>query len=580
MKWAKGLFHDRQDVVEYRSVPGVDHGDEFDGDQATLSRPSNSPSWQSWRCLVRLSVTARVSIFLSFVLVASLLYVTPAHRVALSTSDSTSSSSFFHLLIPATSSGAGLCKNIFSAAALDYPTPRLINWKMHYSGGDRFGGLHIAKITGTLDYLKSLGPESDQELVLMVDGFDMWFQLPPIVLLDRYQRIINRHNDRIRRRLGRAMDREGVKQTIIMAAQNMCWPQDNSEPICYVVPDSELAHDVYGNVTDTDSRHARARWLNSGFMMGPVADVYKLLKAVHNVALQNPSRGSDQASFNDVFGQQEYYRELVRERHLATLQRLIARVNRVFGLEDERSKMVLSANSTLFPTSDTANSDDYEFHLGPDYLGELTMTIDGRPEDLAWHSHSKPEDAARWSIEKGIPPPVRVTNLPDDIARAVPPFSIPKAWKSAKHNNSTQTDDDNDDERTREEATLAQRSWSSVPLYTHLYTGVVPSTIHFNLPKHNMNTDWDKMWMFPRLREQLSARVLAPRAPVAVMPEQKGIRRQRWWSSIDSKGGMMAENASTPLWLSWETLCNSDEIENEVFRDKKGPWVDPRSAKP
>jgi len=561
----------------------VDHGDEFDSDRAALSRSSSSPS--SWRILTRLSVTARVSIFLSIVLVISLLSATPAaHQAAPSSfnATSTSSSSFFHLLIPATSSGVGLCKNVFSAAALDYPTPRLINWKMHYSSGDRFGGLHLAKITGTLDYLNSLGPESDQELVLMVDGFDMWFQLPPSVLIDRYQRIITRHNDRIRRRLGRAMERQRIQQTIIMAAQNMCWPQDNSEPICYVVPDSELAHDVYGNVTDTDSRYARARWVNSGFLMGPVADVRKLLKAVNKIALQNPGRGSDQASFNDAFGQQEYYRELVRQWHLSAPQRLVARVNKVFGLEDERSKMVLSANSTLFPNSDTANSDDYEFHLGVDYLGELTITVDGRPEDLAWYTHSKPEDAAKWSLERGIPPPLRVKSLPDDIARAAPPFYIPKGSKSLKDSsNKTQAGaDDADDDVAREEIAISQQSWASVPLYTHLYTGVVPSTIHFNLPKHNMNTDWDKLWMFPRLREQLRGRVFAPRAPVAVIPEQKSLGRQQWWGSIDSKGGMMAENASTPLWLSWETVCNSEEIENEVFRDKQGPWIDPRSAKP
>jgi hypothetical protein len=165
-----------------------------------------------------------------FVLVISFLFARPAaDQAALSASASTSSSSFFHLLIPANSSGVGLCKTALSAAALDYPTPRLINWNLHYSsedriGGDRFGGQHIAKIMGALDYLNSLGPESDQELVWMVDGFDLWFQLPSSVLIDRYQRIINRHNDRMRRRLGRAMKREDIKQTIIMAAGSCVGP--------------------------------------------------------------------------------------------------------------------------------------------------------------------------------------------------------------------------------------------------------------------------------------------------------------------------------------------------------------------
>lgn len=559
----------------------MDHGDEFESEKTTLSKPNSSLFFRPWIWITRLSVTARVSLLLSGVLVLSFMFATSAdHKVSPSTSAFNSSSNFFHLLVPATSSvGPGLCRNVFSAAVLGYPTPRLVNWgqKAPTPGGDEYDGTHLAKITGLLDYLATLGPESDQDLVLMVDGFDLWFQLPPNVLIDRYQRIVNRHNDRIRRRLGRAMDRQGIKQSIIMNAQNICWPQDNSEPVCYVVPDSELAHDVYGEgKTDNSPRSARARWLNSGFMMGPVGDVRKLLKAVNNVILQNPGRGSDQASFNDVFGQQEYYRELVREWHLSAPQRLMARVNKMFGIEDERSKMVLSANSTLFPTSDTANSDEYEFHLGPDYLGELTLTLDNRAEDMDWHTHSDLEEAAKWTREKDIPPPIRIASLSDDIAHSVPPFSILDRQHD-KDKNGTRTSDDSDNEKTREQVTLAQKPWSDVPLYTHLYTGVVPSTIHFNRPKYKMATDWDKIWMFPHLRELLSARMLAPRAPVAVIPERQGFARQQWWSPIDGKGGVIGENGTTPVWVSWETVCNAEEIENEVFVDHKGPWVDPRS---
>ncbi|KAK5046157.1 hypothetical protein LTR84_008614 [Exophiala bonariae] len=582
MKWVNRLFHNPGDGAQYRSVPGMDRGDEFQSDKTTTLRPNNWLfSWPSLISRTRLSVTGRVSLLLSMVLVVSVIFSTPTtNELPLSTPTSNSTSNFLHLLIPATSSREhGLCRNVFSAAVLGYPTPRLINWgntKAPAPGGDEYDGTHLAKITGLLSYLDALGPESDQELILMVDGFDLWFQLPPNVLIDRYQRIVNRHNMRIRRRLGRAMDRQGIRQSIIMNSQNMCWPQDNQAPVCSVVPESEVPPDIYGKgKTDKSPRSTRNRWLNSGFMMGPVGDVRKLLKAVNNMILQTPGRGSDQAAFNEVFGQQEYFRELVRDWHLTAPQRLMARVNSAFGIVDERSKKVLGTKSTFWPTSDIAISDDYEFHLGPDYLSELVQTLDNRAEDMDWHVFSKPEEVVKWTEEKGLPTPVRIGDLPVDIARSEPPFSTLKGYKNA-----TNSGADNDDQGTLEDLNLARRSWSDVRLYTNLYTGVVPSTIHFNRPKYKMDTDWDKIWMFPHLRDLLSARVRAPREPVAVIPEQSGLPRQVWWSPIDSKGGMIGDNSSTPVWVSWEEACNGEAVQDKVFVDEKGLWVDPRSPLP
>lgn len=230
-------------------------------------------------------------------------------------------SNFFHLLVPAASEGERLCKVLFSAAALNYPTPRVLNWKKKFDGGqnDLFGGTHIAKISGFLDYLITLGPESDQEMVVLVDGYDMWFQLRPSVLIERYYRILNRQNARLRERLGSAVHKESIYQTIIAGA-GYCWPQEHDHPSCYVVPDGELLRSTYAmersQASGADDHIPR--WVNSGSFMGPVFDVRNLVERAYQILKDQPNVGSDQWAFNEILPQQEYQREIFRAHHLST----------------------------------------------------------------------------------------------------------------------------------------------------------------------------------------------------------------------------------------------------------------------
>jgi hypothetical protein len=96
---------------------------------------------------------------------------------------------FWHLLAPATQTDLNLCKVILSAAILNYSMPTLVNWNRKYDNPDlSSGGSHLAKIPEILEYLTMLGPEYNDDLVLIVDGYDTWFQLKPDVLLSRYLR--------------------------------------------------------------------------------------------------------------------------------------------------------------------------------------------------------------------------------------------------------------------------------------------------------------------------------------------------------------------------------------------------------
>ena len=84
-----------------------------------------------------------------------------------------------HLLVPATSSNADLCKLLLSAQVLGYPVPHLINYGAVEDLEDAYKQ-HLTKVAGILRYLEQLdttNDESDEELVLIVDGYDIWFQV-------------------------------------------------------------------------------------------------------------------------------------------------------------------------------------------------------------------------------------------------------------------------------------------------------------------------------------------------------------------------------------------------------------------
>lgn len=117
---------------------------------------------------------------------------------------------------------------------MGYPNPTIVAWQesteQHNALG---GGSHLAKISKTLEYLNSLEPDQDDELVLMMDGYDIWFQLPVEAMARMYHRANERENARLRSRLGRAADIEGIRQDIIFGAGKRCAPNLLWSIACY-----------------------------------------------------------------------------------------------------------------------------------------------------------------------------------------------------------------------------------------------------------------------------------------------------------------------------------------------------------
>ena len=112
---------------------------------------------------------------------------------------------------------------------------------------------------------------------------DIWFQLRVETLISRYYSITAAENERIQQRLGRAADIEGIEQKIIFGSGKRCAPNQVHTVACYPVHDSPLPMDTYGANTDTimgrnKYTSLRQRWLNSGFIIGPVKDLRPMFK--------------------------------------------------------------------------------------------------------------------------------------------------------------------------------------------------------------------------------------------------------------------------------------------------------------
>ena len=194
---------------------------------------------------------------------------------------------------------------LLSAAILGYPTPVIINWEQKFDDTSLVeGGSHLGKITGVLEYLQSLPAWNEDDLVLMIDSYDLWLQLRPQTLLDRYFDINRRADERMRSELGpKVAEKHGIRQEIVFGCQKRCWPWTSDDPPCYAVPNSSFPSDIFGPRTDTPSDNEenpyinnRPRFLVSGTVLGTVRALRRLFYQAKTQLEYESNFGSDQVS--------------------------------------------------------------------------------------------------------------------------------------------------------------------------------------------------------------------------------------------------------------------------------------------
>ena len=505
-----------------------------------------------------------------------------------------------HVLIPATHPNINLCKTILSASLLGYPAPILINWNQELHPNQANGGTHLAKIAATLPYLQGLDPSHDDDLVLLVDAYDLWFLLPESVLIERYFNINHHANKRLATRLGRkAVAEESISQTVVFGAGKRCAPNQIHTIACYPIPDSPLPDDLYYENTDTDlgpNEHFfhKHRWLNSGSIMGPVRDLRNIFARAEEILQSQPKidpedngshssdgvyYGSDQSIFAKIWGQQEFQREVIRRRYggdpnaeqnpgtrrkdsFRGKQRggFWTRVRR-FPSSKGHEAQDEAQDGMLLRKRSSGNIDALRPFdiLSPPFMHEKMEPLDGHPlefgigvdyfADLA-HQTINSEADVRWLLHNQSLSDQITDRTRWDCKWRLPENGLPKDILSDESMRILQ-----DVMNGGEEVEGDGVRWEDQLLYTHLCLGTIPAMIHHNGDKGARERDWSKPWWQIHSRSVLDRKNREVESG-ATMSWQEYIEQPRIGTGREWGGAWT--NTADHEYLRFEQLCPND----------------------
>jgi hypothetical protein len=219
-----------------------------------------------------------------------------------------------HVVLPATNASPRFCRSLSTLLIHDYE-PVIINWQ-----GSKH---HSAKIHSLLDYLEkhtsalfekqqfdpTSPPQCQDErgdIVVSLDANDVFTQRPLESVLAEFEKMPER---------------------IVYSAEKGCHPL--GEAWCSQVNDGPLPSNFYGPQTDNlkDLPHSRARFLNSGFVIGFAKDLHTLYtEAAQQAKLREGHFKADQSIFGPIF---------VSGRHNMTLDYKGAMATPIFFFELE-----------------------------------------------------------------------------------------------------------------------------------------------------------------------------------------------------------------------------------------------------
>lgn len=486
------------------------------------------------------------------------------------------------IFMPADSPSLDLCKTIMSSVALGYPLPTLLNWYGEFNHPEwHFGGSHIAKLESLLAVIDEIlrnsqeGDSHDDDLAMLVDAYDIWFQLPPSVLIRRYHQLNREADERVRQQwdgLSSQADTEAPfpvqppRQKIIITSAKHCSPLSisGSSPHYAHWPQSPMPTDMYGETTDEvipfmldparRYKNIRPRCVNSGLVMGTMgalrASLTRARDKVEAVAREGRQLWSDQSLIGEVIGDQEMWREWMRE--LASTWNGTASENRLSSLDPEVRRIAHAA----------MEGTNFEFGIGLDYNFTTIPATCSSEEDAYFVKLNDKKAVEEETIKAGVPGGVRVDGIPPELLEGLP-----------------------------EGDPLRDVSWGDEPLYTDFFFGNTPVGIHHNayvgnLKPWRLENWWDRTWFFPRLRE-LVLENLKPTPdgdarPLATLPALKEGGEERVYRLTKAEqrdkrvlvyapGVVESDTGFAPI--EWDGVCQkgSRPWHEKLFGDGKGP---------
>ena len=442
-----------------------------------------------------------------------------------------------HLLAPATGPNLDFCKYLLSNTILGYPDPICIGWdgRGHWDGRDS----HLFKMSEGLAYLNSIPKEQDHELLLLFDAYDIWMLLRPDVIISRYNKIMKEQAEALEKEGLLGLDNRGepISNTLLFAADKICWPRAYFDAGCWAVPDTPMPKNQYGPDTDHSMTMNRPKWLNSGTLIGPIGHMRDLFNAtMENIernwfdGFDHLVKNSDQYYLSDLWAEQQITRRKARGDDVKAP---------LLGHNDDGSDRY----GTLPDIPDDRRT---EYHLSLDYNVEIWQTAAGFMEVLGWMSfnNTTPQDPQHEGLRKRLDQ----LELPDDIKRTRGPYDTP-----------TPRDD-----------LPTEKGWEDVILGVDKVLHNVWPLYHLTGDKNYRDRWWHYVWFLPHAKALLEAntqpRESSEPETIAVVDGVRYIAADTSWmanaSAPGRKGGIWTDLGQ---YKDWATLCGEFDDDPRLF---------------
>lgn len=417
----------------------------------------------------------------------------------------------------------------------------------------------VDRITGIYNFLAYTPNLQDHDIVLIVDGFDIFFQLPPEVVLTRYQNILRETNAKLRKQHGmvtvdRPFRKDGVEthqkysQRVVFSASKDCFHNLTLDPGCVSVPGSTLPPDSYGWKTDTQDQLTRPRWLKPGAVIGQVADLKLIYAQVLRFVEENRAADADYLALTQMYGKQEYVRELERRRTTSGFKELLYRW---IGIS-EANNLTAAIPPHLQP------GQRYEYGIMVDFESRLFFNTVNSKDDVEWLRYNNISRTSAAQMEHHVPREHRLL-LPEDVSdqKLGNPFQQPHynhdEWINPPWNDTL-------------DALPAHRSWSNVPLMTNVHSDQIPALVHMSAKDKAITRDtwWSKMWYAPWGRALLRKYM---RSQTGFDAAQKALLGQSYWDIRGGVGGVWTDKGE---WIDYPEVCKG--FERDLFDDGFGTF--------
>ncbi|EXK29486.1 hypothetical protein FOMG_13962 [Fusarium oxysporum f. sp. melonis 26406] len=426
-----------------------------------------------------------------------------------------------------------VCAVVASALVNRYPIPTIVGYK----GEGEYDAkkAHIAKLRAIKRYLYGPAGTEKDDLVIIVDGFDVLAQIPVEIVIERYFDLRAEADQRLADQRGITVEEvhsRGLRHTLLWGTDKGCFPTGGEDPRCWLVPFSNLPRYKWGPKTDNGELvFSDSRFLNSGTVIGPLGDLRIFIDATLQLIKDtwDPDfkfHNSDQYYISTLYARQEYQRTL--------------------DLND--GEFPGDIGGRKLPRKKEDENDVTEYHLLVDFSYSITQTQchnDRFMRKLQYKNHDLTATVVEDALEEGKSFRPYNIQMPSSLYQA-----MSRLYDSLLG-----------DERP----SMSANEWvRSLRLGTNIGTRNIYAFYHNTCSKKAFVDKYHDSWFFPLVKPLLRAAV---RAIQEKQPLHPRLINGRVWMAVnqypvssdlqDEFGGVFTDFEQEPF-IPLQTLCKEN----------------------